>query len=294
MIVNHMGHLFRGHSAAQEAPVYVPFIKTNFSGTLYASTSLAQLSPRVAGCSTYSNEIAGPFLEAQVAKQIIPAYSGGAGTGNFGGKLSEGVAPNIVDGTSLWMRIYHYIPSSWCSGYSTDGFGWGNLKLIRVELNNGSIPNFGPKITIQLGELVANACQSAAVGPSLHGATFEDAGGYTFTTGTNKWLTSPPVLPRDQWFSLQFKILFKTDNTGHIQYWIDNTFAGETSNLNTLPAGSSFFVDQIVYGDVWNGGSHSANTWYIQQVLSTIQQPNTYDAESRPFISPSTKASDFI
>src|SRR5690606_19295988 len=113
----------------------------------------------------------------------------------FGGNL-----PNpswTVDmGEDLWIRSYHYFPSAFCSGYGSNGDGWGNTKWMRVEWDNGSTFR---RLTGQLGGFGNNSCNAS--GPTHRGVTLEGFGGEQ-----NQWWTTNAQIPRDQWAALQWHI----------------------------------------------------------------------------------------
>jgi len=210
----------------------------------------------IPGNSTISEDLTGAYGEAQVGKFFIPLYDEPTEIiHRFGGTYVDAVRPEILDGDRLWVKLKQYVPTAYCAGNSREGGvpAWGNIKWFRMTIfNTGIDTTSGSRITMQLGDHLDLSCNSAANAPTIKTFTFEGGSGGKGLTGTpvNPVLTSPPVIPRDQWAALQFEILFKEDETGDVRVWMDDTLIEELSGLQTLPdKASDQYLKYMVQGE---------------------------------------------
>lgn len=264
------------------SPTYTPFMVFDFNGTNGASASQTEFSPEPDqspnNSLTYSNAITGPFSETINARQDMV----GAGNKYFGGGLLDGSSLTIANNTDTWIRIFHYFPSAFCAGYDQGtgegGDGYGATKWLRYGFGAG-----GDRITHQLGGFLNSACGTAM---NQSYTSFEIAGGADANT------PSPVTIPRDQWVALQWQVNWQETATGFVRAWLDDTYLGEVTGIITKPTGDNILND-LTYGNYWNGSPSQAVFWYIQSIIGTQQTPNTLDSGGRPFISPATKVGDF-
>lgn len=229
---------------------------------------------------TYSDDIPGPFGEGKVVKMSI-ANNGLFYGGRFGGWGNQG----SLNGADLWLRIYHYFPSSFCAGYTNvlESDGYGSTKWIRLQYSTG----VSHRLTLQMENFSGNGC---GTGPRMGHVTNEGM----LDNQHNTRFASPITLARNQWLALQMHVRFGTTRANSfVRLWVGDTFLGAADmGAATLSSANASIVD-LVYGDYWNGGSRGNNFWYIANVIATRQQPNTVDSGGRPFISPNHDARFF-
>jgi hypothetical protein len=276
--------------APPSGPTYTPFYTRDFQeGTIGAN--LQNFSSSSASRPVqYSNDIAGPFGEAKVAKVGLNTGAFNA----FGGQFTDWVTKSRASliGTDVWIRIYHYFPTAFCSGYSTQaGDGYGATKWLRLGFNSDA-----SRMTYQLGGFTSSSCN--ANGPRVTYVStegFPDAtGGLYHYFGAGGDYQTGPVIGRDAWHALQLQIHFgDLRSNSYVRAWIDDTYVGQpTANSATLPAGATGW-DQLFLGNYWNGGTPSTNSWYVANMIITQETPDTLDSGGRPYISPVTQVSDF-
>lgn len=232
-------------------------------------------APRViTGLSqTRSNDIAGPFGGGKVAKIQWTQAS----VDYFGGKICNvGFRPD--DGSSCWVRIYHYFPNDFCFQNNGDGDEWGQTKWLRFQWTN----DVGPRHTFQIGNWSNSTCNTSG---NMWGATRE-----SISTGQNMAFTNKPSILRGQWNCLEWSVTFSTnENTGKIRAWLNGDFVGEVTGV-TMP--DTVVLDSIVFGDYINGGS-VVNTFYIDEGIITFETPDKLDSGNRPMIGTDRKVGDF-
>lgn len=271
-----------------EVPDYSPlFVWSAAGGTL--GNTITGWASVVAGRITYSNDVSGPFWGNRVGKVALVAANNG-----FGGTMVSGLsALSINSGDDVWIRAYHYFPGGFCfSSGNVSESNWGNTKWYRLEFANGN------RWTCQMGGLAGTAF---ADGPTCGtqagwGGATDEVGG----NGENKIIASPPAeVVRGSWLALQSHIHLAGTAVGYVESWIGSTYIGRAINANaggnayvTCPSGGSPVAD-IVFGDYWNGAPYFGSDFYLDEVVITTQTPNTLDAGSRPYISPSHRVSDF-
>lgn len=275
-----------GDKPNNPAPTYTPFMNFNFNGTNGNSASQAEFSPEPDqspnNSLTYSNDIAGPFGETINAKQSMV----GQGNRSFGGTFLDGSALTIANNTDLWIRVFHYFPTAFCAGFDLGtgegSDGSGNLKLIRWAFGAT-----GDRMTAQLSNFANSACSTTM---EQRFFTTEIA---NMTNDGEFNLPSPVTIPREQWVALQWRIRWSETNTGFVQAWMHDTYLGQISNIATKPIGDDILND-LTYGNYYNGAPHQAIDWYIQSIIATQQAPNTLDSGGRPYIAPTTQVGDFV
>jgi hypothetical protein len=277
---------------------YSPFLARSFAeGT--NGNGITLFNPEGDGVK-YSNDITGPLGESLVGK--ISATSGNNYFGgyfdfaDYGGNLD---ATDLI-GNDLWVRIYHYFPSSFCAGYgSTSGDGYGATKWLRFGMGTSSQDYWeGSRMTFQLGNFSSGSCASAANAPrvsyvSMEGFPDQDEPPY-FYFGDEYDYNGGPLIGRDAWHALQFQIHFGyTRASSYIRGWIDDTYIGQPiQNSATFP-GASYLLKSMFFGDYWNGSPASSCSWYVGNIIMTTDPPDTVDSGGRPYIAPSADARDW-
>jgi hypothetical protein len=206
-----------------------------------------------------------------------------AGSNFFGGRY---VTPQISigDGDDIWMRQALLFPEGFCFGYGdTPGDGWGAIKWMRMEFDNGGDGGGpGDRLTLQLGDIGAQACNPDT---EIYGATREYAG------NANLRPRSSPPLQTGQWHMIQWHVHLAADETAFIRFWLDDTFLGQVDDVTLgAPERQLAFIN---YGDYWNGSPFQDASWYTDEVIMTVETPDTTDAEGHPYIAPSARADDW-
>ncbi|MBV1861856.1 MAG: polysaccharide lyase [Nannocystaceae bacterium] len=202
-----------------------------------------------------------------------------AGANFFGGTY---VHPDVrlSEGDDIWMRQGVFFPDGFCFGYGeTPGDGWGALKWMRTEFDNGDP---GDRLTLQLGNFAAQGCNEQS---EIYGATREYAGNANLTPES-----SPPI-QAGRWHMLQWHVHLAADDNAFIRFWLDDTFISQVDGV-TLGA-SDRAVAFIGYGDYWNGSPYEDSSWYTDEVIMTAETPDTFDAQGNPFIDPTARADDW-
>lgn len=274
---------------AAAAPSYSPIVANTLAGGSNG-VNVTGVSG-VGNGMQYSNDITGPFGESTVAKVSIDATEHG-----YGGWVdlnAHNLTNTNLTGTDLWIRVYHYFPSSFCAGFDRSepegDDGYGSTKWMRLNWANS-----GAHMTYQLSEFSNSACTSTATSPTVGFVSLEgflDGGAPGFY-----WVTSPPLISRNTWHALQWHVHFgTTEADSFIRLWIDDTFIEQPPKEGaTISAGGgSDYIDALVFGDYWNGGAHQNTAWYIANLIVSRETPSTTDAGGRPYISPSANAADF-
>lgn len=278
-------------------PTYTPLFTWSAAGGTLNNTITGWSS---VGDVTYSNDVAGPHGGSTVAQVHMDATDH-----SFGGNMISGLsALNIGNGDDIWISVHHFFPTDYCfSSGNLSEPNWGNTKWYRVEFSNST------RFTAQTGSLGGTGFAS---GPTCGtqvgwgGFTDEYGGG-----GFNRIQASPALqVTRGTWLALQVHIVLRSDATGYMESWVGSTYQGraeincdepdctnagvtdgQTSYITAPPGGSP--ISFIVFGDYKNGGEYFTQDFYIDEIIITTQQPNTVDSGGRPFISPSTRVSDF-
>lgn len=206
-----------------------------------------------------------------------------AGANFFGGTY---VSPEIAigNGDDLWMRQGVFFPEGFCFGYGdTPGDGWGALKWMRVEFDNGGGGGGpGDRLTLQLGNFADNACNQTA---EVYGATREYAG------NANLRPPSSPPINAGQWHMLQWHVHLAPDDQAFVRFWLDDQFLGQVDEVTM--SGPDTSVAFINYGDYWNGSPYENASWFTDEVIMTAQAPDTVDAEGHPYIAPAARVRDW-
>jgi hypothetical protein len=205
----------------------------------------------------------------------------GAGENFFGGRYLSLDFP-VGEGDDVWMRQGLFFPEGFCFGYGdTPGDGWGAVKWMRIEFDNGG-PGPGDRLTLQLGNLAAQACNAQS---EVFGATREYAG------NANLRPSSSPPIETGRWHMVQWHVHLAADDTAFIRFWLDDEFLGQVDDV-TMGA-SDRQIDFIQYGDYWNGSPHEDVVWYTDEVIMTVETPDTTDAQGHPYIAPTTRVDDW-
>lgn len=262
------------------APNYTPLATWSAAGGTVGS-SLSNITSSIR--AVYSNDVAGPFGGSVVAKDAIP--SGGTA---YGMTWLNNRSPAIAShGDTIWFRVFVYFANDFAFNYGTSpGDGWGGLKFIRFEDNDG---NPGNRYTFQL----AVTAQAAGTRTTSHikGATDEVGA----APNLNDFFSPTPsdLITRGAWHSIEvsMKVANATTNDGYIRVWIDDTYVGEVSGVDNV--GTGFAIDTLVLGNYWNGSTTQANTWYWDELILTTETPNTTDSGGRPFIGSTRRVVDF-
>lgn len=207
-----------------------------------------------------------------------------AGNNYFGGRFrTDGM--DVGPGDDLWMRHAIYFPSGFCFGFGdTSGDGWGATKWMRAEFDNGNPSTGGPgnRLTLELGNFANNACNDTT---EIWGAAREYAG------AANCQPDQPHTLGTSEWHFIQWQIHLAPGDAGFIRFWLDEQFLGQWDG-QVLPDDQPKLAF-IQYGDYWNGSPFQNGAWYIDDIIMTEDPPDTLDAEGHPFISPTTRVSDW-
>ncbi|MBW2522649.1 MAG: hypothetical protein JRI23_00670 [Deltaproteobacteria bacterium] len=209
---------------------------------------------------------------------------GFAGQNFFGGTFrTDGM--DVGAGDDLWMRQALYFPAGFCFGYgTTSGDGWGATKWLRIEFDNGgSGGSPGDRLTLQLGNFAAQACNSEG---RLWGATREYISAYNFRPADQ----DTPITT-GQWHFIQWHVHLTTDGAAFIRFWLDEVFLGQVDEVTLSDAANR--IDFIRYGDYWNGSPYQDVVWYMDEVIISSEQPDTVDAGGRPYIAPAARVADW-
>lgn len=202
-----------------------------------------------------------------------------AGQSFFGGRYVRPTL-SIGDGDDLWMRQGVFFPDGFCFGYGdTPGDGWGALKWMRVEFDNGDP---GDRLTLQLGNFAAQGCNAQS---EIYGATREYAG------NANLRPRSSPPIETGRWHMLQWHVHLAADDSAFVRFWLDDVFVGQVDEVTmSAPERTIGFIQ---YGDYWNGTPYENASWYTDEVIMTVETPDTLDAVGQPYIDPSARADDW-
>jgi hypothetical protein len=255
---------------------YNPFLNLNFNGT-DGDTGTTEFASSTDSRRFYSTEKA---LAPQTSSLKFTPLT----TGNiFGGRLNLPTLPTIVEGSNLWLRSYQYLPNNFCAGYQSGSDGYGDTKWLRIGFGREGTDADAGRFTLQLSNFTADSCST---GPILSKATLEGFGG-----GSLAVFPSPKTIPLGQWSAIQFQIYFHPTN-GFVRAWVGEDYAGEYS-INTMPLALDKGIDSLVFGNYWNGKPAQDTELWTQDIIATVETPNTLDLGGRPFISPSSRSEDF-
>lgn len=202
----------------------------------------------------------------------------------FGGEYRGPDAP-LAGATDIWMRHALFFPSGTCFGYgSSENDGWGATKWMRVEFDDGGGPQEvpGSRLTLELGNFADHGCNDTA---TVWGAARE------YSDGNNAQPADEAEIATDAWQMVQWHVHLASDDTGFIRFWLDDRFLGEWQG-QTVPDGDPS-VAFVIYGNYWNGSPYEDVEWFLDDVIMTIDPPDTLDADGHPYISPDARASDW-
>lgn len=268
-----------GGAAAQEKAPAPPTYKPAFTWSAANGTPGRTLDGLNAlGDTRYSDDIRGPFGAPVSAKQSLRA-----GSMWFGAYLLDHL--NLREGDDLWVRIYQFFPESFCFSYGGgENDGWGATKWIRAQTSSGrSTIELGTAGTMNDPTYAFKRNPTCGTVTAMYGDINEmGAGNRPFPQ-----YTSAPIV-RGRWQAIQ--VHWRFGPNGFVRGWVDDKYLGQ-SNHTTLRSGAR--VEEIVYGDYWNGGIPKNQHFYFDEIIITTQQPNTVDDGGRPFIHPGTRVSSF-
>jgi len=268
-------------------PTYTPLTKFNFAGVNGAEISSTEFAGNSA--TTHSNAIAGPRGASTTGRHQIDL-----GASGYSGTYLEMAGIQTLHNSDIWFSKAYYFPSSFCAGYQAGGDGYGSTKWERLAYTA-----IGERITLQLAGFTEDACAI----PALEFAHLS-----LEIDGPERIITypTPGIIPRDKWVILCTHIHLATDGTGYVRGWFseangagwDTIYLGQGLDVSlsdvyqTLPAADNV-LDSAGVGGYWNGNAYQATAWYTDELIISMQTPNTLDAGGRPFISPYTAVADY-
>lgn len=206
-----------------------------------------------------------------------------AGDNFFGGRYLSLDTP-VGDGDDIWMRQGLFFPEGFCFGFGdSPGDGWGAIKWMRIEFDNGGAGGGpGNRLTLQLGNVAGQACNDET---EVYGATREYAG------NANLRPESSPPIPTGEWHMVQWHVHLATDDGAFIRFWVDDTYLGQVDDVTLgAPDRQIAFIN---YGDYWNGSPFEDASWYTDEIIMTVETPDTLDAAGNPYIAPDARADDW-
>lgn len=224
---------------------------------------------------------------------VLPDCSG---SHRFAGRTLLDENLRVPPGKTIWIRIMHYIPSSFSFGYKYGGEGDRAAAEACGQNKDGN--NRVKWLVIS----PTNGTGRVYFNPQAYRRSLGDGSGtMRIITEFGHGLTNLEAnLPRDQWFSLQMAVKISSESDGFIRAWVNDTFLGEM-NGPTMSPGSS--VKDWGIGDYWNGvpwtdGKAGRTDFWIDDIiiasdLEGYGAPNTLDDGGRPYISSKTRVSDF-
>lgn len=266
---------FTAVAFAQSAPTYRPNLAWSAANGV-AGRTLSGIEMQQG--TAYSSDIPGPFGSAVTAKQTQTA-----GLLWFGGYPLK---VSLREGADLWIRIYQFFPNDFCFSYGTaENDGWGATKWIRAQTTGGrstiEMGTAGPLDDDRYGFKRWPTCGTVT---AMYGDINEmGAGNRPFPN-----YTSAPIV-RGRWQAIQVQWHFSSSG-GFTRGWVDDVYLGQ-SNHTTLPSGAA--LEEIIYGDYWNGGAPKNQAFYFDEIVITTTAPNTLDSGGRPFIHPNTRVAHF-
>lgn len=223
-------------------------------------------------------------------EDALPECSGGH---FFAGRTA---LPELIpQGHTVWMRVYHYIPSTFAFGYKytrhadgdedaaracgqhADGNAWLKWLVFAPDMGTARIylmPTVGRRA------LSRHEDEVRIISEALH-----------------RPFDAEIHFPRDRWFSLQMAVRVSSGDDGFIRFWIDGDFQGEVTGPTTREGAS---LRQWGIGDYWNGvpwtdGEDGRSTFWTDDIIVAADidgygAPTGTDAEGRAIIAPCTTA----
>jgi hypothetical protein len=196
----------------------------------------------------------------------------------YGGYLNMPTA--VKPGSTVWYRVYLYMPSTLSLSYgdvSGDGFGWNKFLVMAEYQHDGSRMYIQPRSSYEV-----DYGQPNFIGTGLY-VNHDGLGDSYCQLEQDSY-----AFPRDRWFALQMAWKVETDATASVRVWSDATFVGECVGAGVVP--SDYAVQSFGIGDYWNGGAWiknaSTGSFWIDDIVVTVDPPNTLDDGGRPFIDP--------
>lgn len=223
----------------------------------------------------------------------LPACSGGH---FFAGRTR--LPTTVPQGSTLWFRIYQYIPSTFSFGYkysraagdrdiarACGQYADGNLWLKWLVL--APHHDFG---TARI-YLSPTAARRTLTNPSPQVRLISEA--------LHRPHDEPVDLPRDRWFALQMAVRVSDGDDGFIRAWIDDQYLGEVTGRTTVADAP---IHSWGMGDYWNGvpwtdGAPGRTDFWVDEVIVASDAPG-YDAPTgidsggRRYIDPCTRVAD--
>lgn len=290
-----------GAGAYRSFSTYSPLFKMDFSSYALGAQPVGAngfagnvpASPRF----NTSTDFTDPLTGGQVLKLAITNFDGtGAGhTGAqqaFGGNMYTPPSPiTLSEGKEMWCRIFHRFPSGYPFGTNPanlpigNGDGAPHVKLFRFDCPDDSHPAIFYLDNFGAGSTGATVTSSCTIG-------FYDASPVV-SSGMPDFPTQT-VIDTSKWYCLEWYVKFSNAGNGAIRAWVDGTFCGEVTGINTVGAGTNGTATNFVYGNYKNGGFPANCAWYLANIICTMQTPDAIDSGGRPMIGTTRKASDFV
>lgn len=232
-----------------------------------------------------SDDIQGNWGCPQVVKLGPSDYTDGPGGDEsklyYGGILQTNEAFPVAQGDTLYLRLFIYIPSSFCGGYADYGDGDGTAELFSFSIGNS-------RYTLCIGDLQSDACASDI---TLWGVKLANVGNHT---GSHEF-QQKAIIPRDKWVACNLVVNFNPydvlnldEPNGWIRGFLKDEFLGQV-NLSTMPANFDDGVTELELGGRWYGGKSNGggqdSFFYMQDVALTTDEPTKYENETYPHIS---------
>ena len=273
-----------GEPPSGPVPTYVPFFVTSFEGGSAGQMVADFVNPTTPMKLSYSDEIAGPFGDALVARQENQATNK-----NFGGRIVD-VA--LGKGEQVWVRWFEYLPDDYCFANGTNGDangGSGKMKWMRFQY-----PGNSTRVTLQVTGTPSCAAPCSDCMTELQ---IESIVGEAMGWDNQRHVVGGPGFERGRWHAIQV-YMFLDDvpvdagGEGRFRIWVDDVLLAEGTDKATLDAATSE-VRSIWWGNYWNGGFPNDQHWYMDEIVMTSEAPNTLDADGFPYIDPLTRVEDF-
>lgn len=289
------------------APAFTPMVAEDFEAQVLAQTYSAGTWKAGYSVVDGSQVFAGTKALKIIAETYDGVTCGGAQDSYYGGRQTLPV--KVTPGYTIWYRARVYFPPTFSWGYvyqnglsadesaasgcglSSDSDGNDNgLKFLRLSESTSGGRNY-----IYLPTQRRNMAQPDRTwGVMLNNEhsqfnEFLDVAGGKIIPGT--------------WQAIQLALTVSHTGAGKMQAWIDDSFLGERTNINTCSV-SQGGIDEWAIGTHFNGGHYSDTgdsshkAFYVDDVIVASDMPGygapgTTDSGGRPFIDPSIRAGDF-
>jgi len=218
-----------------------------------------------------------------------------------------GLPEAIPIGNTVWMRIYHYFPSTFSFGHmyqtgidsaeaaacgkSSDG-NYSGMKWLVFAPNSGT-----RRIYHQLPSGRRKIEQPSTSDP-------ENSTQRIQSEVLGKVAQSSVPVALNQWVAIQMAVKVASDNTGWIRLWNGSELIAEVLDVPTVhtPDGATS-IQSWGLGDYWNGvpytdGEEGRNALYIDEIIIASDMPGYgaptgVDAAGNAYIDPTTRIGDF-